>query len=717
MFKGAFARYRALFFAVTGLIVFFLLFLAINTALISQAIKASNYPNIVKDAGKSIASGTNKNTSIVLLNQLKNGVSGDFDPIDKFLTPDKSGIEQIIKQLADGDTGAASSTMQRLSVMVNEKAEKKQNLVKVLQIVAAILVALLYFLLLIPLFIRLSQSKETEQIAQKEAEGIMGTVSEGLFLLDSNHEIGVEQSASLKGMFKLDRDLEGNFFDFILQYVTQDNVNIAKDYIELLFGDRVKEKLVEDLNPLKQVEINIIRRDGSYENRYLDFKFKRVLVDGKLSHLLGSVTDVTKQVMLERELIESREEQEAQIDLLMSILHVDNQQLDRFFTSTTNSLNTINETLEARGHSTSEIRAKLEDISREVHKVKGDAASLNLNNFEFAAHALEDEIKDVQSTNGKIAGKQLLPATTKLRDLYSELERMKSLVDKFSTALTSNASVPSNVLDELKNSKNEASSANDQDFSGEQSTSSESSDQPSSEQTEDLIHEDSLGLVDQLDENLDELSDDENDEILVDAMQQTEPQADTEHPVLEYDFTTIAQLAENVGNRNDITVNYTQEGIGNDQIPSHLGETIHSTLIQLVRNSIVHAGEPEEIRLSNGKSAALNIHASFSNGDGGYLLKVRDDGKGIDNEKVLQKALENELITSEQAEKLDPQKAIALIFRPGFSSRDSADIDGGRGVGLDVVLKQTRDSKGKISVRSAKNKGTTFSFSYPLDQE
>ena len=164
------------------------------------------------------------------------------------------------------------------------------------------------------MILRLSEKEETVAEVVKESKGIMNTVNECLFLLDKDQNIGIEQSASLKQMFKSERDLEGDFFDFISQYVSQHTVQTAREYLGLLYGERVKEKLVKDLNPLNEVEINLVRRDGSYENRYLDFQFNRVLEDEKLSHILVSVTDETKRVLLERELEETK--------LELSLIHI-----------------------------------------------------------------------------------------------------------------------------------------------------------------------------------------------------------------------------------------------------------------------------------------------------------------------------------------------------------------------------------------------------------
>lgn len=696
MFNGKLDRYRGLLIAVTSLVVFFLGYLIVNSAIQKQANISAIFAGTVNAVANNVSALNSADADAVKkisaqLNAVTNGqavpgISKTAGPaLDTFLSPEKSSITNVMTALESGDLAKAKSSIKLINESVQNKAEKRSTLVSTLQIVAAILTILLYFLIVIPLMLRLNKSDETEVSSKKETEGIMGTVSEGLFLLGSDHEIGLEQSASLKTMFKLERDLEGNFFDFILQYVTTDAVNIAKDYIELLFGDRVKERLVEDLNPLKQVEINLIRRDGSYENRYLDFKFKRVLVDGKLSHLLGSVTDVTRQVTLEKQLIESKEEQEAQIDLLMSILHVDNRQLNSFFSSTSESLNRINEKLEERGHTDGQIRGKLREIGRDVHRIKGDAASLNLHNFEFAAHALEDEMDTVQKENKKISGKHLLPMATKLRDLFAELDRMKALMNKFSSAMTeSNSAAPAAELI--------------QELSGET---------PLADPVEE-ISDLSIGVDSPSENQIVESAPEQSIEVDADAKSEAPASDETLH-------TSLERLAKTVGKRNGVDVTFVSTGLTDKNLPEHLTDAVYSTMVQLVRNSIVHGGQTPDERSADGKSAELNIQAKFSISDKGYRLALIDDGKGVDTDKVIERAVNQGLISAKQSESIDSKKALTLMFMPGFSSKTDVSIDGGRGVGLDVVLDLTKQHKGQISVKSSKGNFCKFMFTYPID--
>ena len=91
--------------------------------------------------------------------------------------------------------------------------------------------------------------------------------------------------------------------------------------------------------------------------------------------------------------------------------------------------------MQERGHSSDQIRNKLITISEQAHKIKGDAAALKLHNFEFIMHEFETELAIVQQTKGSISGREVLPAVTKLKDVFKELNNMQSIVTRFSEVL------------------------------------------------------------------------------------------------------------------------------------------------------------------------------------------------------------------------------------------------------------------------------------------
>ena len=143
-------------------------------------------------------------------------------------------------------------------------------------------------------------------------------------------------------------------------------------------------------------------------------------------------------------------------------------------------------------------------------------------------------------------------------------------------------------------------------------------------------------------------------------------------------------------------------------------EHLYNPMTHLVNNAIAHGIEKPEERLKKGKPEVGNIYIrAFIQGNQ-TVITVRDDGAGIDPEKVKAKAIEKNLITWAAAQNLSNQQVYELLFHPGFSTKDQADDFAGRGVGMDVVNTDLKKIRGSISTESKVGKGTTFTVRLPL---
>ena len=143
-------------------------------------------------------------------------------------------------------------------------------------------------------------------------------------------------------------------------------------------------------------------------------------------------------------------------------------------------------------------------------------------------------------------------------------------------------------------------------------------------------------------------------------------------------------------------------------------EHLYNPMTHLVNNAISHGIEKPEQRLKKGKSEAGNIYIrAFIQGNQ-TVITVKDDGAGIDPQKVKDKAIEKNLITWAAAQNMTDQQVYELLFHPGFSTKDQADDFAGRGVGMDVVNTDLKKIRGSISTESEVGKGTTFTIRLPL---
>ena len=143
-------------------------------------------------------------------------------------------------------------------------------------------------------------------------------------------------------------------------------------------------------------------------------------------------------------------------------------------------------------------------------------------------------------------------------------------------------------------------------------------------------------------------------------------------------------------------------------------EAISDPLIHLVRNAVDHGLETPEERVAAGKPAEGELLLAAQHAENQILITIRDDGRGIDPEKIKAAAVRKGIITAETAERLSPADAIDLIFTPGFSTAAQLSDISGRGVGMDIVRTNIEKLNGSIQVTSTVGRGTTFAVRLPL---
>lgn len=141
-------------------------------------------------------------------------------------------------------------------------------------------------------------------------------------------------------------------------------------------------------------------------------------------------------------------------------------------------------------------------------------------------------------------------------------------------------------------------------------------------------------------------------------------------------------------------------------------EKIGDPLVHLVRNSIDHGIESPQDRVAAGKPETGTVSLNAYHQGGNIVVEIRDDGKGLDRDKILAKARERGLI--QEDESLPDEKVYDLIFQPGFSTAEVVSDVSGRGVGMDVVRRNIRDLGGNVEIRSKVGQGTTMLIRLPL---
>ncbi|MGE0634319.1 MAG: chemotaxis protein CheA, partial [Pseudobdellovibrionaceae bacterium] len=148
------------------------------------------------------------------------------------------------------------------------------------------------------------------------------------------------------------------------------------------------------------------------------------------------------------------------------------------------------------------------------------------------------------------------------------------------------------------------------------------------------------------------------------------------------------------------------------EIDKTILDMISDPLVHLIRNGIDHGLEKPDDRTQAGKNVTGRLELSVGHEGGQLAFRIKDDGKGLDSQKIAAKAIEKKLIAT--ADHLTESKIFELIFAPGFSTKSEVTEVSGRGVGMDVVKTCVNTLGGKIEIKSQVGMGTEFMISLPL---
>lgn len=177
-------------------------------------------------------------------------------------------------------------------------------------------------------------------------------------------------------------------------------------------------------------------------------------------------------------------------------------------------------------------------------------------------------------------------------------------------------------------------------------------------------------------------------------------------------FTKFPRIVRDVALIDDKSVELDITG-QDIKIDRNILQIITDAMLHLVRNAVTHGIEPKEDREKAGKNPVGKIDLSAQSDKDQVLIIIKDDGRGIDLEKVRKNAIINNFITADKAKELSDNEIMSLIFEPGFSLSKTVTELSGRGVGLDVVKNALDSIGGKIKIESSIGEGTAFKMYLP----
>jgi two-component system chemotaxis sensor kinase CheA len=176
-------------------------------------------------------------------------------------------------------------------------------------------------------------------------------------------------------------------------------------------------------------------------------------------------------------------------------------------------------------------------------------------------------------------------------------------------------------------------------------------------------------------------------------------------------FGRFRRLVHDLARDTGKTIELTTEGEATE-VDKTVMERLADPMVHLIRNSCDHGLETPEERIAAGKPAAGQVKLSAHQQGGEVMITIRDDGRGIDRERVRAKAESQGLIQPGQV--LSDQDLLQMIFHPGFSTAAAVTNLSGRGVGMDVVKRTIESLRGAIDIKSAPGEGSTVTLRIPL---
>jgi two-component system chemotaxis sensor kinase CheA len=623
---------------------------------------------------------------------------GVWNPYREKLLPLVNGESNLLRTAlpeavahARANNLALLGLMNDLTTALEKVASAKADRLRLIQAVG-ISLALINFLIILLHFIRrLRASDALAEAAQRETQDILESVSEGLFLLNREGRIGHEHSQSLDTLFQGQNLAGRGFLDVLRPLVSEKVLQDTTHYLDILFREHVNLKLVTSINPLDEVQV--LFRDSEIK-KHLAFQFTRVHdKDRAFSHVLVTVKDITEQVLLTRQLEQSKQLAEEQMSILLAILHIDPESLRYFLDSTERALKNVNATLKQYGEHRhvfpKQYRLAILDILPIVHGAKGEAALLGLSLFEKKLHAFEDTISELRGLSN-LNGDHLLSLAVHLDKMLADVQTVREMVDRLADLRQTFAP----------------------DFAAPAGS------EPDAAALPEPLPEAAVPATLPLEPALSMAIPLESMAALIPSLPRRSETVETggDEPLL----IQLRRLAQRIAGSAGKQIELVAHGFDTLMLSGDQKALLRDVLVQLVRNAVVHGIETPAERVRAGKSGTGAIRVQAATLDQGCRIICHDDGRGISGERLREAAVRSGLWSAEELAGWDEKRLHALLFEPGLSTAGEITLDAGRGVGMDVVKQKVEALGGQLALSTQPGRFCAWSITLPavmvLDQ-
>lgn len=486
-------------------------------------------------------------------------------------------------------------------------------------------------------------------VAQRQTDDIMNTVNEGLFLIDKDLKIAEQYSGKLEEIIQQKHIAGRTLYELLKGMISQKDMDTTKLFVEQLYNTWVVEDLIQDLNPLKQVLVSFVNKDGMSDTKFLEFNFLRVMDKaGKaVEKVFVSVTDVTKEVRLELQMQKDREQHDRQIDMISYLLTVNPTQLNNFITETKQRIERMNNVLKTEN--LDNLPHKAQQLYRESHRLKGDASAIKLNTVVSITEKQENHVKQLLEKQ-KLTGNDFLGFTIALNELIDMVKFIEGLTQRL------------NLKDENVVATNTAQPT------------------PKTASVAILSHN-----------------------------KPTATPAESNY-WQNYFSNYASDIAKRQGKKVVVSVTGFDDAPMSAE-KSHLYKDIATQFLKNAIVHGIESPS-ERVAKGKPETGVVTLNLENVKNDQ-QKLSITDDGQGINWAKIRDKAVEIGQVKPEQAQNLQSRDLVRLMLSAGVSTADKQDEDAGRGVGMDIVRQLAVEGQGKFGVNSQPNQFTQMTVTFP----
>ncbi|MFP4376950.1 MAG: ammonium transporter [Spirochaetales bacterium] len=478
-------------------------------------------------------------------------------------------------------------------------------------------------------------SLQDNLVAKSEYLSILDNVSDALFLIDRELQVGPYYSAATRQILRLDEPAAGSFERTIVRLLPEDAAASVVDFLNLLFDPAIETRTLMKLNPLAERELFFDDGRGGFESRFLRFSFVRVGSEKHIDRVMVIARDATSEVELNKAVESARKETQSEMELLYRMIHVEPSLLHEFIESADEQLRSINRQL---GHTESDLEARLDVISRDVHSVKGDAQLFDLGYIAEQAEAFERRIAEIRR-EPEIKSEHFVSLAVRLTELQRQIDRTRDLVDRLASFQVG--------------------------FAAQNATG------------RDIIPMSLESLVERLSSQL-------GKKVVLDT-----------------------------------------EDFDPSHLPAAVRRKVRDVLVQLARNALYHGIEDPATRAAQNKleQGLIKIASHIENGS--VIIRIRDDGRGLQAKLLREQAVARGLISRERAGAVSSKELVQLMFVPGVSTaavpgdkageHAEAVSVAGRGYGMAVVKEKLAEIGSKIKISTRSGEFMEFSLIIPAN--